>query len=126
MATATVAHCYYCFDVLSAKLDGRPPRTLAKIEALLVAQKLSQPDGHTAVTNGQTNGQTNGIAPQQPAKQVETPLFVTWKKTSPSEEELRLRGCIGTFEAKPLDSGLKDYALTAYVSLPLSPPCDAF
>ena len=39
-----------------------------------------------------------------------SPLFVTWKKSS-GREEWRLRGCIGTFGARPLEAGLREYAL---------------
>ncbi|KAI0485878.1 hypothetical protein KFK09_029467 [Dendrobium nobile] len=42
------------------------------------------------------------------------PLFVTWKKAINGGEP-RLRGCIGTLEARGLISGLKDYALTRYI-----------
>ncbi|RKP07345.1 AMMECR1 domain-containing protein [Thamnocephalis sphaerospora] len=45
------------------------------------------------------------------------PLFVTWKvqpaHPTPDDEELRLRGCIGNFNAMPLQSGLEEYALTS-------------
>ncbi|XP_010536300.1 PREDICTED: uncharacterized protein At2g38710-like [Tarenaya hassleriana] len=40
------------------------------------------------------------------------PLFVTWKKIVNGGEP-RLRGCIGTLEARHLISGFKDYALTS-------------
>ncbi|XP_020587965.1 uncharacterized protein At2g38710 [Phalaenopsis equestris] len=40
------------------------------------------------------------------------PLFVTWKKAINGSEP-RLRGCIGTLEARGLINGLKDYALTS-------------
>ncbi|KAF6171934.1 hypothetical protein GIB67_011831 [Kingdonia uniflora] len=40
------------------------------------------------------------------------PLFVTWKKAVNGEEP-RLRGCIGTLEARALVNGFKDYALTS-------------
>lgn len=43
---------------------------------------------------------------------TESPLFVTWNKLSPNTTP-RLRGCIGTFEAQPLSSGLSSYALTS-------------
>ncbi|KAK2719310.1 nuclear protein AMMECR1-like [Artemia franciscana] len=39
----------------------------------------------------------------------EYPLFVTWK----IGKEKRLRGCIGTFSAMKLSSGLKEYALSS-------------
>lgn len=41
---------------------------------------------------------------------LDSPLFVTWNIKSRSDEEYRLRGCIGNFEALELGEGLKDYA----------------
>jgi len=41
------------------------------------------------------------------------PLFVTWKKRHSVSSEWRLRGCIGTFNAKELKSGLREYASIA-------------
>ncbi|RVW33560.1 Uncharacterized protein CK203_095903 [Vitis vinifera] len=41
-----------------------------------------------------------------------SPLFVTWKKVVNGGEP-RLRGCIGTLEARCLINGFKDYALTS-------------
>lgn len=37
-----------------------------------------------------------------------SPLFVTWK----TGRDKRLRGCIGTFSAMNLHSGLREYTLT--------------
>lgn len=42
-----------------------------------------------------------------------SPLFVTWKKLVNGSEP-RLRGCIGTLEARGLINGFKDYALNRY------------
>lgn len=44
----------------------------------------------------------------------EHPLFVTWNTVSERTGNKSLRGCIGTFDAVDLGSGLKSYALTAY------------
>ena len=57
---------------------------------------------------------------QQPSpaarpREEEYPLFVTWNTISPRGNK-SLRGCIGTFDAQELSTGLKSYALTAYVS----------
>lgn len=38
-----------------------------------------------------------------------SPLFVTWK----IGKDRRLRGCIGTFNAMNLQSGLREYAITS-------------
>ncbi|CAM4616525.1 unnamed protein product [Eretmochelys imbricata] len=42
------------------------------------------------------------------------PLFVTWK----IGRDKRLRGCIGTFSAMNLHSGLREYTLTRYIPAP--------
>ncbi|KAG6515469.1 hypothetical protein ZIOFF_025881 [Zingiber officinale] len=44
------------------------------------------------------------------------PLFVTWKKAVNGSEP-RLRGCIGTLEARGIVTGFRDYALTSYSDL---------
>ena len=52
------------------------------------------------------------------------PLFITWNtRRNPSRKELR--GCIGTFQAQPLDNGLKTYALTAALDDTRFPPIAA-
>jgi len=48
---------------------------------------------------------------QAPSKIEESPLFVTWNTVYGSST--RLRGCIGTFEARELGDGLRSYALTS-------------
>jgi hypothetical protein len=42
----------------------------------------------------------------------EYPLFVTWNQHSARSGQKSLRGCIGTFAALELESGLKSYAFT--------------
>ncbi|KAK3290730.1 AMMECR1 domain-containing protein [Chaetomium fimeti] len=46
-----------------------------------------------------------------PTPPTESPLFVTWNTVSERGGEHALRGCIGTFEAQELDSGLSSYAV---------------
>ncbi|KAI6927816.1 hypothetical protein KC355_g16622, partial [Hortaea werneckii] len=52
------------------------------------------------------------------------PLFVTWNVVNRSGHKT-LRGCIGTFEAQDLESGLRSYALTRKLT-PDSHPRSAF
>ncbi|XP_042958574.1 uncharacterized protein At2g38710-like isoform X1 [Carya illinoinensis] len=52
------------------------------------------------------------------------PLFVTWKKVVNGGEP-RLRGCIGTLEARWLINGFKDYALTSALRDRRFPPIQA-
>ncbi|GAV68160.1 AMMECR1 domain-containing protein [Cephalotus follicularis] len=54
----------------------------------------------------------------------EHPLFVTWKKVVNGGEP-RLRGCIGTLEARCLINGFKDYALTSALRDRRFPPIQA-
>eukprot|EP00245_Coleochaete_scutata_P006172 TRINITY_DN2037_c0_g1_i1.p1 TRINITY_DN2037_c0_g1~~TRINITY_DN2037_c0_g1_i1.p1 ORF type:complete len:211 (-),score=20.85 TRINITY_DN2037_c0_g1_i1:15-647(-) len=49
------------------------------------------------------------------------PLFVTWKKAVNGGEP-RLRGCIGTLEARCLLTGFRDYALTSAIRDRRFPP----
>eukprot|EP00252_Welwitschia_mirabilis_P009169 TRINITY_DN2151_c0_g2_i1.p1 TRINITY_DN2151_c0_g2~~TRINITY_DN2151_c0_g2_i1.p1 ORF type:complete len:206 (-),score=26.87 TRINITY_DN2151_c0_g2_i1:430-1047(-) len=51
------------------------------------------------------------------------PLFVTWKKVVGGEP--RLRGCIGTLEARCILNGFKDYALTSALRDKRFPPIQA-
>ena len=51
------------------------------------------------------------------------PLFVTWNTTSPRSRQKSLRGCIGTFDVQDMQTGLKNYALTACVSPFYPQPC---
>lgn len=52
------------------------------------------------------------------------PLFVTWKKVLNGGEP-RLRGCIGTLEARCVVTGFKDYALTSALRDRRFPPIQA-
>ncbi|KAL8288393.1 hypothetical protein RB597_000487 [Gaeumannomyces tritici] len=55
---------------------------------------------------------TEAASSPPPPPPAESPLFVTWNTTS-ARHGPSLRGCIGTFEAQPLEEGLSAYALTA-------------
>ncbi|KAI5842499.1 AMMECR1 domain-containing protein [Morchella snyderi] len=104
---AAVPQCHFCFETLASHLENRKSLTLAQIEALY-KQRSSSTNGVSS--NGTANGtHTNGVAA---TSHPDRPLFVTWNKISRSGSK-NLRGCIGTFEAQPLEYGLKSYALTA-------------
>ncbi|KAF7820438.1 AMMECR 1 family protein [Senna tora] len=55
---------------------------------------------------------TNEEAPPPAFDDGQHPLFVTWKKVLNGEEP-RLRGCIGSLEARRLITGFRDYALNS-------------
>ncbi|KAL9128363.1 MAG: hypothetical protein Q9217_002942 [Psora testacea] len=66
-------------------------------------------------------GRSKQPSPAAP-KQEEHPLFVTWNVISPRTGHKSLRGCIGTFDAQELSTGLSSYALTAAFSDTRFPP----
>lgn len=67
----------------------------------------------------------NKEQPPPPAfDEGEHPLFVTWKKVVNGGEP-RLRGCIGTLEARCIINGFKDYALTSALRDRRFPPIQA-
>ncbi|KAI3721761.1 hypothetical protein L2E82_32779 [Cichorium intybus] len=63
-------------------------------------------------------------APPPAFDEGQHPLFVTWKKTMNGGEP-RLRGCIGTLEARCIINGFKDYALTSALRDRRFPPIQA-
>ena len=96
---ATIDHCLFCFETLDAELNSRTPLSLAAIQTSYAEYTSSSP----------TKTKTDATQPGP------SPLFVTWNTDADADEpgEYNLRGCIGTFEAQPLERGLATYALTA-------------
>ncbi|KKA28529.1 hypothetical protein TD95_004747 [Thielaviopsis punctulata] len=94
---ASVVHCIFCFDVLAARLSNRSPVSLSTIQS-------SWPSFLSAT------GSASAAAEPLPAS-ASYPLFVTWNTLTDGSTDLR--GCIGTFSAQPLATGLASYAVTA-------------
>lgn len=199
LAMATAAHCFYCFECLSASFEGREPRSLQKVENLWeqyeANQKTIKPEDsrHAAdnkdaeVVSGEldmqdedgvqededgiqdenlddeeqpihsprpqhqsisrlqaptpdsrsSNSSTPSVFSANSSQSVLTnassissastppsyasrlsvteafPLFVTWNTLSRTSGDKKLRGCIGTFDAQPLETGLRSYSLTS-------------
>ncbi|GAB4836271.1 hypothetical protein Ancab_001186 [Ancistrocladus abbreviatus] len=63
-------------------------------------------------------------APPPAFEEGQHPLFVTWKKVLNGGEP-RLRGCIGTLEARHIINGFRDYALTSALRDRRFPPIQA-
>lgn len=63
-------------------------------------------------------------APPAAFDEGQHPLFVTWKKAVNGTEP-RLRGCIGTLEARYIINGFRDYALTSALRDRRFPPIQA-
>ena len=110
-------HCIYCFDSIVAHFEGRKPIPLDRIEQIdYIVQKEKELDasisldGEILLIEGKAPVGPQKIEIPPPTKAPARPLFVTWNKESSNH---KLRGCIGTFEPQPLESGLQQYALTA-------------
>lgn len=94
---ATAEHAAYCFDALLHHLHDSNGREKDKAG---VQGRMEEREARM--------------------KGVSCPLFVTWNKQVESRGEdscggYTLRGCIGTFEPKPLDRGLREYAVIRWV-----------
>ncbi|KAH6682507.1 AMMECR1 domain-containing protein [Halenospora varia] len=191
---ATVEHCLYCFEVLSANLEKRGPLSLYQVQAswddypkgleddaasipslddkenestssethtaarpaLAVprnpaVQRLSSRDSSSSsgistpasasstslspsTANTTPSSSTPSFVPvgqhprhtsQRASNTSEFPVFVTWNTistSSASSHDKTLRGCIGTFVAKPLVEGLKSFTLHSALQDPRFPP----
>ncbi|KAF8741360.1 TRAPP trafficking subunit Trs65, partial [Rhizoctonia solani] len=87
--SCTIEHCYYAFDTLYCALTKEEPVDIDHFQEYLKGELCSTP-----------------------MIKRHSPLFVTWNTVSSrSLGGVRLRGCIGNFEAMSLDDGIKEYAL---------------
>lgn len=92
MAVFTTPYAAFAFETLASQLRGFSPLPLARFLEHLALKGLPE------------------LAP----------LFVTWNVIGPQGKELR--GCIGTFSALKLDSGVKEYAaISAFEDLRFEP-----
>lgn len=137
---ASVEHCLYCFEALASHLERRKGLSLSDIKRswaeyastlddspsvttkkqIPALQRLSEPSASDSASASSSSSVSLGAdtaatstdsLPQELA--TEFPLFVTWNTVSGRSRSRSLRGCIGTFEAQDLDSGLSEYALTS-------------
>lgn len=91
---ATQAHCLFAFDVLECHLAGeRTHKTLHDWQQLSTDGKQAT----LALMNNEA-----------------APIFVTWNTQKGNAK--RLRGCIGTFSAQPLEESLASYSIIAFVN----------
>ncbi|KAL8703333.1 MAG: hypothetical protein Q9201_003469, partial [Fulgogasparrea decipioides] len=84
-------------------------------------------DDSSSKTSSRSSFFSFGRRSQQPSpvlREDQYPLFVTWNTIS-ARGHKSLRGCIGTFEAQELSSGLKNYALTAAFDDTRFPPINS-
>ncbi|KAM0322445.1 hypothetical protein ACHAQA_009512 [Verticillium albo-atrum] len=142
---ASVEHCLYCFEALASHLGRRKGKSLLDIQQSWAEYAKSLPEGKkqipalqrltdpTSDNGSASSGSSVSLPAETPGTSVdslpelitESPLFVTWNTVSTRSGHRSLRGCIGTFEAQDLDSGLSEYALTSALHDTRFPPVDA-
>ncbi|KAH7349604.1 AMMECR1 domain-containing protein [Plectosphaerella cucumerina] len=135
---ASVEHCLYCFEALAAHLERRKAMSLVDVrnswkeyantpaagassrKQIPALQRLAETpasDSGTASSGSSVSlGADTALTSTESLAQDpidESPLFVTWNTISSRSGSRSLRGCIGTFEAQELDTGLSEYALTS-------------
>lgn len=91
---------------------------LQRVAATLAADSDSASASSSSTTSLAASTPSTSVMSQTPATVSSAPLFVTWNTLEDEdgdgeddEEEVSLRGCIGTFESQPLAEGLPEYAL---------------
>ncbi|EAA30739.1 hypothetical protein GE21DRAFT_1275767 [Neurospora crassa] len=122
-------------DDQEADISSKPPQipALRRLAAATLPSSTTSSSTSLATSSSSTSASTSssnttlqsGIStpatsiassasPAPPTPVYESPLFVTWNVVRDSDDDdVSLRGCIGTFEAQPLSSGLPSYALTS-------------
>lgn len=135
---ASVEHCLYCFEALASHLERRKGMSLDQVrqswkeyastpaagasvrKQIPALQRLAEPPASDSGTA--SSGSSVSLAADTALTSTESltqdfidesPLFVTWNTVSRRSGSRSLRGCIGTFEAQELDTGLSEYALTS-------------
>ncbi|KAL7938861.1 AMMECR1 domain-containing protein [Trichoderma chlorosporum] len=136
---ATVEHCIVCFEALDADLSNRKPLSLEQIQASWAAYKASSAsvsgpsdgplnpalrrlaaDSASSSSSSSSSTSLSAAGAATPATSTSSlpdtpptaaPLFVTWNTVDPDDDDVSLRGCIGTFESQPLSEGIHEYAL---------------
>lgn len=90
----------------------RDPAPSSGASSTSTPSTMSVNSSHTQLTNATSISDTTSRDESRSPTSKEYPLFVTWNILSRSGNK-SLRGCIGTFEALPLEEGLKIYANTS-------------
>lgn len=147
---ASAEHCLVCFEALDAELYNRKPLSFDAItsswatfsassagplkDARLarVAAEVPSSSSSSSVSSSSTSLSPSTAATSAtslPSEVTESPLFVTWNtieeddyEYDDDEENVSLRGCIGTFEDQPIATGLAEYALISALQDHRFPP----
>ncbi|EEQ30584.1 hypothetical protein McanMca71_000716 [Microsporum canis] len=104
----------------SAASSGSSSATASTPSALSASSSRSALTSNTSISSSPSPKTSSFFSPPESySKRLRSsppyasyPLFVTWNTVSRSGHK-SLRGCIGTFEAQELSSGLRSYALTS-------------
>lgn len=135
---ATAEHCIVCFEALDAELNNRKPLSLEQIQSSWATYKASRGTSANAPLNpalrrlvaddasssssssssstslsatGGDSTPATSTSSLPDAPPTAAPLFITWNTVDPDDQDVSLRGCIGTFESQPLAEGIHEYAI---------------
>lgn len=117
-------------EMTDAETEPEEPKRPAAISRLLSGSTASAASSNSSLPSTRSSGssskgsatpassktslssRSSAISSGRTRAREEYPLFVTWNTHSTRTGQKSLRGCIGTFAAQELESGLKSYALT--------------
>ena len=102
---------------LSSGSSSSTPSSLSTTSLRAALGDASKSSSNTSFFSFGSRRSTQPSPDSRPREEAH-PLFVTWNTIS-SRGHKSLRGCIGTFDPQELSGGLRSYALTAYVLIPI-------
>ncbi|KAJ5933342.1 hypothetical protein N7454_005671 [Penicillium verhagenii] len=105
---------------------GLKPPAVSRLQSQVFSDSSTPSSASSASSNSLLSNSTAATTPSaqpgtlglQSKSDQKYPLFVTWNTLSRSGSK-SLRGCIGTFEAQDLETGLKSYATASPAPTPL-------
>ncbi|KAM0717464.1 hypothetical protein Q7P37_007316 [Cladosporium fusiforme] len=118
-------------EMTDAETEPEEPKRPAAISRLLNRSSGSAASSNSSLPSTRSSGssskgsatpassktslssRSSGLSSGRTRAREEYPLFVTWNTHSARTGQKSLRGCIGTFAAQELESGLKSYAFTS-------------
>lgn len=128
------SYALYASSLSSSPASKAPPQPQALRRLAADATDSSSPSSSSSSSPSPSSTTTTATAASTPATSISSlslgaptsaPLFVTWNTLSSgsgSGSDVSLRGCIGTFEAQPLSTGLPEYALISALHDTRFPP----
>lgn len=131
------SYALYASSLSSSPASKAPPQPPALRRLAADATDSSSPSSSSSSSSSSSPSPSSTTTASTPATSISSlspgaptsaPLFVTWNTLSSGDgsgggsSDVSLRGCIGTFEAQPLSTGLPEYALISALHDTRFPP----